>query len=44
MDRFQTRARHNHRLGAATDLVASEGLEVLNHHFRFLGDVVRMQL
>lgn len=39
----QPRTGHHHRLGSPADLVASESVEVLQHDFRLLGDVVRMQ-
>ena len=40
---FQARARHHHRLGPAADLVARDGVEVLDHHLGLLRDVVRVQ-
>ena len=40
---FQARTRDHHRLGPAADLVARDGVEVLDHHLGLLGDVVRVQ-
>jgi len=41
--RVQARAGDHHRLGAAADLVARVGAEVLDHHLGLLGDVVGVQ-
>ena len=40
---LKTRARHHHGLGPAANLVAGEGLEMLDHDLGLLGDIVRMQ-
>ena len=40
---FQARTGHHHRLGPAADLVARDGVEVLDHHLGLLRDVVRVQ-
>ena len=42
-DGVQPGAGDDHRLGPAADLVAGEGVEVLQHDFRLLGDVVGVQ-
>ena len=41
--RLEARSGHHHRLGAAPDPMASDHVEVLDHHLGLLHDVVRVQ-
>ena len=41
--RLQPGAGDNHRFGSTADLVARDGVEVLDHHLGLLRDVVRVQ-